>query len=167
MRFPPMKERFEQLEDILRIAKHMWSGDQSPYEGTHYVMPYPINNPQPLSKPHPPIVIGGMGPKKTLRFVAKYGDACNFFGGANSNLLIERLKILEGHCDDIGRPYDEIEKTVLETADLEQGGANVVIDRAKTLEQMGFEHVIFNVKGLYDQETLKVFTSEILPALKV
>jgi len=166
MRFPPTRERFEQLEEILQIAKHMWSGDTSAFEGKHFKLPYPVNNPQPLSKPHPPIMIGGMGPKKTLRFVAKYGDACNFFGAAEDDVLKDRLGILKGHCMDVGRPYEEIEKSVLQTADFEEGNADDVITRGETLQAMGFEHIIFNVKGEYSPEILEQFTKEIIPALK-
>ncbi len=166
MRFPPTSERFEQLEEILQISKHMWSGDTSAFKGKHFKLPYPVNNPQPLSKPHPPIMIGGMGPKKTLRFVAKYGDACNFFGAAENEVLKDRLEILKGHCQDAGRPYEEIEKTVLQTADFEEGNAEDVITRGKTLQAMGFEHIIFNVKGEYSPEILEQFTKEIIPALK-
>jgi F420-dependent oxidoreductase-like protein len=166
MTFPPIAERFEQLEEVLQIAKHMWSGNNSPYDGKHFKLPYPVNSPQPLSQPHPPILIGGMGPKKTLRFVAQYGDACNFFGGQETEVIKERLEILRGHCEDVGRPYEEIEKTVLQTADLEDGTAQDVIARGVALGEMGFEHVIFNVKGLYTPETLRLFTDEIIPALK-
>jgi F420-dependent oxidoreductase-like protein len=166
MRFPPTKERFERLEEILQIAKHMWSGDTSPFEGKHYKLPYPVNNPQPLSKPHPPILIGGMGPRKTLRFVAKYGDACNFFGRSEVEVLKERLEILKQHCEDLGRPYEEIEKTVLQTADLEGKNTQDVIANGKMLQEMGFEHLIFNVEGEYTPKTLQLFTEEIIPALK-
>jgi alkanesulfonate monooxygenase SsuD/methylene tetrahydromethanopterin reductase-like flavin-dependent oxidoreductase (luciferase family) len=166
MRFPPTKERFEQLEEILQIAKHMWSGDTSPYEGEHFNLPYPVNSPQPLSKPHPPILIGGMGPKKTLRFVAKYGDACNFFGRSETEVLEERLEILREHCEDLGRPYEEIEKTVLQTADFEDHSVGEIIANGKDLQELGFEHIIFNVKGAYTPETLKLFTNEIIPELK-
>jgi F420-dependent oxidoreductase-like protein len=166
MHFPPTKERFEQLEEILQIAKHMWSGDTTPYEGKHFKLPYPINNPQPLSKPHPPILIGGMGPKKTLRFVAKYGNACNFFGRSEVKVLKERLEILKKHCEDLGRPYEEIEKTVLQTADLEGGSTQDVIANGKDLEKLGFEHIIFNLKGQYTPEALELFTDEIIPGLK-
>jgi F420-dependent oxidoreductase-like protein len=166
MRFPPTRERFEQLEEILQIAKHMWAGNTSAFEGEHFNLPYPFNNPQPLSKPHPPILIGGMGPKKTLRFVAEYGDACNFFGASDDEVLQERLEILRGHCNDVGRDYEEIEKTVLQTADLEEGKAEDVITRGKTLQAMGFEHIIFNIKGEYTPENMKCFTQEIIPTLK-
>jgi F420-dependent oxidoreductase-like protein len=166
MRFPPTRERFEQLEEILQIAKHMWSGDTSSFEGKHFGLPYPVNNPQPITKPHPPILIGGMGPKKTLRFVAEYGDACNFFGAYEDEVLVERLEILRGHCEDLGRPYEEIEKTVLQTADFEDGSAQEVIDRGLVLKELGFEHIIFNIKGEYIEENLRQFTEEIIPTLK-
>jgi F420-dependent oxidoreductase-like protein len=166
MRFPSTKERFEQLEEILQIAKHMWSGDTSPFEGKHFNLPYPVNNPQPLSKPHPPILIGGMGPKKTLRFVAKYGDACNLFGRAEVEVLKERLEILEKHCEDLGRPYEEIEKTVLQTADFEDNSVQDIIANGKDLQELGFEHIIFNVKGEYTPEIMELFTDEIIPGLK-
>lgn len=166
MDYPSTKERFEQLEDILQIAKHMWAGDTTAFDGVRFHIPYPVNNPQPLSKPHPPILIGGMGPKKTLRYVAQYGDACNFFGGAEDEVLIERLEILKGHCQDVGRPYEEIEKTALQTADFEKGGAQEIIARGRALQEMGFEHIIFNIKGLYTPENLEKFTQEIIPALK-
>jgi F420-dependent oxidoreductase-like protein len=166
MRFPPTRERFEQLEEILQIAKHMWSGDTSPFEGKHFQLPYPVNNPQPLSKPHPPILIGGMGPKKTLRFVAKYGDACNFFGASEDEVLKNRLNVLKRHCEDLGRPLEEIEKTVLQTADFEEGSTEDVISRGRELQEMGFEHIIFNVKGEYTTKTVNHFTQEIIPTLK-
>lgn len=79
--FPPLSERFERLEETLQIAKHMWRGDITPYNGKYYHLAEPINNPQPLSNPHPPIMVGGSGEKKTLRLVAKYGDACNIVLG--------------------------------------------------------------------------------------
>ncbi|NIS78668.1 MAG: TIGR03560 family F420-dependent LLM class oxidoreductase [Anaerolineales bacterium] len=166
MRFPSTKVRFEMLEETLQIAKHMWSGDLTAYEGQHFNLPFPLNNPQPLSKPHPPILIGGMGPKKTLRLVAQYGDACNFFGRSEAEELKERLEILKGHCEDVGRPYGEIEKTVLQTADFEDGTVQDVITRGNELKELGFEHIIFNVKGLYTAETLELFTKEIIPVMK-
>jgi F420-dependent oxidoreductase-like protein len=166
MRFPPTVERFELLEETLQIAKHMWSGNTSAYQGKHFHLPYPVNNPQPLQKPHPPILIGGMGPKKTLRFVAQYANGCNFFGRSEDKLLQERLDILKGHCEDVGRPYEEIEKTVLLTADFEDGEVKDTLERANTLASMGFEHIIFNVKGLYTAQVLGTFTDEIIPALK-
>jgi F420-dependent oxidoreductase-like protein len=166
MVFPSKKERFEQLEEMLQIALHMWLGDTSPYEGKHFQMPYPVNCPQPLTRPHPPIMIGGMGPAKTLRMVAQYGDACNFFGGSGEELLCSRLETLKDHCQKLGRAYGDIEKTVLQTADLESGDAAQVIHQAKKLEEMGFQHIIFNIRGDYSRDNLELFTEEIIPALK-
>lgn len=166
MRFPPMKERFEQLKDILWIAHHMWSDNREPFEGTHTNMPYPVSSPQPLQKPHPPILIGGMGPTKTLRYVAKYADACNFFGNSENALLKERLDILQQHCQDLGRPYEEIEKTTLLTADLRDGSVDEVIERGRVLQEMGFGHLIFNIKNAYTPDNMAKFTDQIIPALK-
>jgi F420-dependent oxidoreductase-like protein len=166
MRFPPTKERFEQLEDILQLSHHMWSGNTSPFEGTHVKVPYPVNNPQPLSEPHPPILIGGMGPKKTLRFVAQYADACNIFGGRPDDEVKNSLEIIKRHCEDVGRDYNEIEKTVLQTTDLEGSSEPDPIIRGKQLKEWGFDHVIFNVKGLYNTKTMAYFTDEVIPALK-
>lgn len=166
MTFPSTRERFEQLEEILQIAKQMFSGDTSAYVGKQFQIPYPVNNPQPLSRPYPPILIGGMGPKKTLRYVAKYGDACNFFAGAGDDVILERLEILKGHCQDVGRPYEEIEKTALVTADLRDSDAREAILRGLKLGEMGFEHLIFNIKGDYSPENLELFIDEIIPALK-
>lgn len=167
MRFPPKKERFEQLEDILRLAQHMWLGNRAPFEGKHVSLPNPVNNPQPLTKPHPPILIGGMGPKKTLRFVAQYADACNFFGGRSDEEILQSLGILKGHCQDVGRDYNEIEKTILQTIDTRAGSASPEpVKRAQQFAEWGFDHVIFNINGLYDKQTLSYLGREVVPAIK-
>src|SRR4051794_10869716 len=118
--FPPLKERFERLEEVLQIAQQMWSGKTAPYQGKYYQLAEALTLPQPVSKPHPPIMIGGMGEQKTLRLVAKYADACNFFSHGGVTVLQEKLDVLKRHCDKLGRPYDEIEKTTLGTVDLSQ-----------------------------------------------
>lgn len=119
--FPPLAERFERLEETLQIAKHMWRGDRNPYHGKHYRLEEPINQPQPLTDPHPPILIGGMGERKTLRLVAQYADACNLFLRAGMEELSHKLDVLRGHCEDVGRDYGEIEKTTLGTVHLAPG----------------------------------------------
>ncbi len=165
MRFPSTKERFEQLEDILQLAHHMWRGDSSEFKGKHLTVPYPVNNPQPLAKPHPPILIGGQGEKKTLRFVAQYADACNLFGGAGNEALKHKLEVLKSHCQFIDRPYDEIEKTVLESFDLSIQSMDDVFARVKELKAIGFSHVIFNLKGDYTPEIVAEFGKKIVPEL--
>ena len=114
--FPPITERFERLEETLQIANQMWSGETAPYEGKHYQLAEPINSPQPLSQPHPPILIGGGGEKKTLRLVAQYADACNLFASA-ARQLGHKLDVLKRHCDAVGRDYATIERTALGMAD--------------------------------------------------
>jgi F420-dependent oxidoreductase-like protein len=106
--YPATAERFERLEETLQICRQMWDqSNDGPYEGKHYQLAETLCHPAPISKP--PILIGGGGEKKTLRFVAKYADACNIFGSAEE--VAHKLEVLRRHCDDVGRDYDEIEKT--------------------------------------------------------
>ena len=107
-----MGERFERLEETLRICLQMWSDDNGPFEGKHYQLAETLNSPPPLRHPHPPILIGGGGEKKTLRLVARYADACNLFG-TGADEVAHKLDVLRAHCAAEGRDYDEIEKTVI------------------------------------------------------
>ncbi|WP_433260767.1 LLM class F420-dependent oxidoreductase [Micromonospora vinacea] len=109
----PVAERFERLEETLRICRQMWSADDGPFNGKHYQLAETINSPQPLSRPHPPIMIGGGGEKKTLLLVARYADACNLFGRGGIDDVARKLDVLRGHCAAEGRDYDTIEKTVV------------------------------------------------------
>jgi len=108
----PVAERFERLEETLRICLQMWSDDDGPFEGRHYRLEETLNVPQPIQRPHPPIMIGGGGEQKTLRLVARYADACNLFG-APPEEIAHKLDVLRGHCETEGRDYDRIAKTVL------------------------------------------------------
>ncbi|MFE9914019.1 LLM class F420-dependent oxidoreductase [Micromonospora sp. NPDC005553] len=109
----PVAERFERLEETLRICLQMWSADDGPFNGQHYQLAETINSPQPLSRPRPPIMIGGGGEKKTLLLVARYADACNLFGRGGIDDIARKLDVLRGHCAAEGRDYDSIEKTVV------------------------------------------------------
>ncbi|MEU8424143.1 LLM class F420-dependent oxidoreductase [Micromonospora sp. NPDC048835] len=109
----PVAERFERLEETLRVCLQMWSADDGPFNGQHYQLAETINSPQPLSRPRPPIMIGGGGEKKTLLLVARYADACNLFGRAGIDDITRKLDVLRGHCAAEGRDYDTIEKTVV------------------------------------------------------
>ena len=121
--FPPLAERFERLEETLQIVHQMWSDDDGPYVGTHYTLAETINVPQAITQPHPPIMIGGMGEKKTLRLVAQYADACNLFTGpaTGADEVQAKLGVLEEHCRDVGSDFDAIRKTILWTGPLDPG----------------------------------------------
>jgi F420-dependent oxidoreductase-like protein len=165
--FPPLRERFERLEEALRIAKQMWSDDVGPFEGEHYRLAETLNVPQPLSRPHPPILIGGLGERKTLRLVAQYGDACNLFGFVGPDVLRHKLDVLKRHCDDVGRSYDEIERTTLDTADLAPGKQTTrdIVEKCRGYAALGIQHAIFNVPAVEQLAPLEAFGKEIIPAV--
>ncbi|MCA2224699.1 LLM class F420-dependent oxidoreductase [Nonomuraea aurantiaca] len=137
LRFPSLAERFERLEETLQIAKQMWSDEDKPYEGEHYRLERTLNSPQA----RPPILIGGSGEKKTLRLVAEYADACNFLHGAD---VRHKLGVLRGHCERLGRPYEDIEKTLhMRIPDGESVEESV--QRCGDLAALGIDHVIVAV----------------------
>ncbi len=108
----PLAERFERLEETLQICLQMWSDDNGPFDGRHYQLAETLCVPAPLSRPHPPILVGGGGERKTLRLAARYADACNLFGTGPADVA-HKLAVLRSHCDGEGRDYDRIQKTVL------------------------------------------------------
>jgi F420-dependent oxidoreductase-like protein len=165
--FPPTAERFERLEEALQISHQMWSGEVGSFEGKHYQLDETLNSPQALSEPHPPIMVGGGGEKKTLRLVAQYADACNLFAYGGKEVLGHKLDVLRGHCEDVGRDYDEIEKTTLGTAHLAPGqmSAEDIIGMCRDQSEVGVQHAIFNMPNVHDIEPLKRFGEEIIPAV--
>src|SRR5262245_3675464 len=165
--FPSLKERFERLEEALQIAHQMWSDDRTPYNGTHYQLADPLNHPQPLTKPHPPIMIGGGGEQKTLRLVAQYADACNLFVRGGIDGIRHKLEVLRGHCEAVGRPYDAIERTTLGTVNLGPGkmSADDVIGLCRELAEVGIQHAIFNMPNVHELAPLEIFGREIIPAV--
>jgi F420-dependent oxidoreductase-like protein len=166
--FPPVATRFEQLEETLRLAKQVWCGNFSPFLGEHFQLQEPIINPRPLADPHPPILIGGMGEKKTLRLVAEYGDACNLFFRAGSDVLKHKLEVLRGHCQELGRPFQEIELTTLGTVNLDQGemSPSDVIEKCEQLAGLGFQHVIFNMPNVHRTSHLELLGREVIPEVR-
>ena len=111
--FPPVAERFERLEETLQICLQMWDPDDNgPYRGRHYELAETLCSPPPISRPRPPIIIGGSGERKTLRLVARYADACNFFATSPAEVA-HKLDVLRRHCDDAGRDEAAITKTIL------------------------------------------------------
>ncbi len=164
--YPSTAERFEQLEDNLKLAKALWASDETSFAGKHFSAPAITNNPRPLSNPHPRIMIGGTGPNKTLRMVAQYADACNIGDWVGTENMQKALDTLKGHCESLGRDYDTIEKTSLCTVHL-SGDDTVesIIRRIKELSAMGFTHAIFNMPDGYKMTPLETFAKEIIPAV--
>jgi F420-dependent oxidoreductase-like protein len=162
--FPPVSERFERLEETLQIAKQMWSGEVQPFNGKHYQLAEPINNPMPLSRPHPPILIGGTGERKTLRLVAQYANACNFFTFIGHAEIARKLDVLRAHCEAIGRDYSEIERTSLGEIQAD-GPIDVarIVQECRHLADVGIQHAIFNMPGGYDLSNVKALGREVIP----
>ncbi|UQX89066.1 LLM class F420-dependent oxidoreductase [Jatrophihabitans telluris] len=159
--FPPLAERFERLEETLQIAQQMWLGDESPYTGKHYSLARPLNSPQSVQRPHPPILIGGTGEKKTLRMVAQYGDACNIFE-QGPDFIRGKLDVLQQHCADQGRDYAEIHKTTLGRLKLSRdGGGHTVtvdqaVDRFGTLAALGIDEALFNMPDVDEADNFEL-----------
>jgi F420-dependent oxidoreductase-like protein len=160
---PPAGERFDRLEEALQICLQMWSGNDGPYEGRHYRLARTLNSPQPLTRPYPPILVAGGGEKKTLRLVAKYAHACNV--GATPELE-HKLDVLRRHCEDVGRDYDDITKTVITRLDPGPRGerAGEVLEQLAGLAALGVSHVQTQVPGVADIAPLEVFAERIIPA---
>src|SRR5438105_746205 len=169
--FPPTKERFEMLEETLQIAHIMWSGEVRRFDGKHFHLAETLNSPQALTKPHPPILLGGGGEQKTLRFVAKYADACNFFFRMGSDVMKHKLDVLRGHCEAEGRPYEEIEKTSLSHVMVtRQGGEGSMspqqaIDEFGEAAELGFDHAITGMGNVSQPDAFEVFKETIVPAV--
>lgn len=165
--FPPLAERFERLEETLQIAVQMFSDDDGPYRGRHYQLAETLNSPQSVQRPHPPILIGGLGEKKTLRLVAQYGDACNLFQFIGNDELVRKLDVLRAHCDALGRDYAEIEKTALSTADLRPGQSTSgqIVALCEELAKIGFDQVIFNFTNVERIAPLDAFGRDVIPAV--
>jgi F420-dependent oxidoreductase-like protein len=163
--FPPLAERFERLEEALRICRQMWSDDDGPFDGEHYHLGRTLNSPQPLSRPHPPILVGGSGERKTLRLVARYADACNLFDSPD---LARKLDVLRDHCAAEGRDYDTIEKTVQTRFDLGAGGERVqeTIDHLHELSELGFTVAHGSLEGVGTLRPLDLMGDRVIPAIE-
>lgn len=164
--FPPLKERFVQLEETLQIVHQMWSGTVAPYQGRYNQLAETLSSPQPLRQPHPPILVGGGGEQKTLRLVARYADACNLTERMGHEAMRHKLDVLKGHCEQFGRPYEALEITSLGTVQLGPGAmtATDLIARCRTLADLGVQHAIFNMPNVAELTPLETFRREIIPA---
>jgi F420-dependent oxidoreductase-like protein len=161
--FPPVKQRFEQLEDALQIALQMWSDDEGPFEGKRNRLTETVNRPQPLQRPRPKILIGGSGEKVTLKLVARYADACNLFGDAST--VRHKLGVLKEHCEREGRDYDAIWKTVYYRLDPGRDGVRVpqMIEELGELAEAGVQGAIGGCRGVQYLEPLEIIGREVIP----
>ena len=165
--FPPLGERFEMLEETLQIAHGMWAGERGSEEafaGRHYQATRLLNVPQALSRPRPPIMIGGGGERKTLKLVAKYADATNVFGGPTA--IHHKYEVLRRHCADIGRDPEEIERSTLQGIDFKRESPAEVVDRFGELADAGAQHVIFNLHDVEDPANLETVGRDVIPQLR-
>ncbi|OLT13649.1 LLM class F420-dependent oxidoreductase [Pseudonocardia sp. CNS-139] len=160
--FPPLAERFERLEEALQVVLQMWAEGDAPYEGKHYTLARTLNAPQPLQSPRPRILIGGGGERKTLRMVAQYADACNLFAGPE---LERKLGVLRGHCEALGRPYEEIEKTAQILLDVGEKGEHLdtFLETLRGLAALGVQAVQGKLPNVWEPERMRFFAREVVP----
>jgi F420-dependent oxidoreductase-like protein len=172
--FPPTAERFERLEETLRIVHQMWSGDDRPFTGKHYSLARPLNSPGAVQQPHPPVLIGGVGERKTLRLVAQYADGCNFIGYLvnDKEARKRKLEVLRAHCQAIGRPYEQIERTLYYWVHITRDGREgsltpeAAIDYFAGLADEGFDHVIVRLPNATDLEPFDLLAERVIPAVE-
>src|SRR3954447_23166469 len=139
---PPVPERYERLEETLLLARQLWNDDRTAFAGRHHTLERPVGNPRPLTTPHPPVLIGGMGERRTLRLVAQYADACNLFDIPDGGATVRRkLDVLARHCDELVRPFGDIEKTISSRWTPDEPVAELA-ERLATLERLGLDHAV-------------------------
>jgi F420-dependent oxidoreductase-like protein len=158
---PPVAERFQRLEETLQIAARMWAGDETPFDGTHYRLEHPLAIPAPARRPHPPVLIGGAGERRTLRLVAQYADACNLPDIPDGGQTVKhKLAVLSRHCEAVGRPYEAIEKTL--STRLEAGeSSDEFVRRCAGAAALGIEHMGVAVAGPWTEEALATIAAAI------
>jgi F420-dependent oxidoreductase-like protein len=161
--FPSTSERFERLEEALQICLQMFDRSEEPFEGKHYQLGRTLNRPEPLSRPHPPVLIGGSGERKTLRMVARYADSCNIFDTPDIN---HKLDVLRQHCEREGRNYDDIEKTVQMRFELGPNGERVeaIMERLGELAALGFQVAHGSVIDAGSLRPLEIMAEQVIPA---
>ena len=158
---PPVTERFQRLEETLRIAAQMWAGDDAPFEGRHYRLGRPEGSPPPIQRPRPRVLIGGTGERKTLRLVAQYADACNLFDIPDGGRTVRhKLDVLARHCADLGRPYEQIEKTL--STRLEAGeSSDAFAGRCAAAAALGVEHMVVLTSSPWTAEAVSTLAAAI------
>jgi F420-dependent oxidoreductase-like protein len=164
--FPPLRERFEILEDTLQLAKRVWAGDRGAFDGKHVHLTEQIDVPAPVQKPHPPILIGGGGERKTLRLVAQYADATHCGSGPDN--FRHKMEVLRKHCEDVGRDFEEIERcTGMDVArpdrrpgQLADGG--LLLERVGDLSDVGAQALFVVLPKLADSDSIERFGKEVI-----
>lgn len=170
--FPPLAERFGRLEELLQIALQMWSGEAKPFEGKYSHLDYALNVPNTIQRPHPPILIGGAGEQKTLRLVAQYADACNLFARLGMDGIGHKLEVLRQHCERLGRPYEQIEKTTLGAPMITKSGGNgsqtpkEALAYFEQLAGLGIDQAIFSMPNVSDPDIFDLLAKELVPAVE-
>ncbi|MFJ2157913.1 LLM class F420-dependent oxidoreductase [Streptomyces sp. NPDC087856] len=164
--YPPLAERFERLEETLQICLQMWDPKANgPYEGKHYRLAETLCVPAPVSSPHPEIMIGGGGEKKTLRLVAQYADACNLIVSTPDELR-HKLSVLRGHCDTLGRDYDRIRKTIVHTGEsVTTGDLEAFLREIDGFTKLGVDTVILGPRTGEPAEWIERFVAPAVPRL--
>jgi F420-dependent oxidoreductase-like protein len=160
--FPPTAERFERLEEAILICQQMWSDSEGPFEGKHYQLGRTLNSPQPLTQPHPYLMIGGSGEKKTLRLVAQYADACNIAASPDAT---RKLDVLRAHCDAAGRNYDDIEKTTIFPLD-PANTADDIVATASRMAEAGFTAAYVYARDIPERERIIELFAAAAPRLR-
>jgi F420-dependent oxidoreductase-like protein len=165
--FPPLGQRFEMLDETLQIAHQMWQGErgtEAEFHGRQFQATRLMNSPQSISRPRVPIMIGGGGEQKTLKLVAQYADASNVFGGPEQ--IHHKYEVLREHCEAVGRDFDEIERTNLQSINLGRDSATQIVDRFGELADAGAQHLIFSLADVQDARHLETIGRDIVPQLK-
>lgn len=171
--FPPLGTRFEMLEETLQLVRAMWQGEHGsggPFNGSHYQAERLLNSPQVLTRPHPPILIGGGGERKTLRLVARYADATNVFGGGD--MIRHKYAVLREHCEAVGRDYQSIERTNLNSLYVTRDGREGSLTPAQAVDLMGgwaeagSQHAIFSLRNVWDGSGLELVGGEVIPHVR-
>ena len=169
VRFPPIAERFEMLEDLLQIAHRAWTGETGPFEGRHTTLAEQMDSPPPVQKPHPPILIGGGGERKTLRLVARYGDATHQTT-SDPDVMRHKLDVLRRHCENERRDFDEIERYCglrLRPASGQAGpiaDAATLLERADALRAAGSQGLFVALPRIADSDSIERFGAEVIAA---
>lgn len=160
--FPPLRERYERLEETLQICLQMWSDDNGPYKGTHYQLAETLCSPRPVSLPRPRVLIGGSGERKTLRMVARYADACNIIGDAST--VAHKVDVLRGHCRQVGRDPSEIEVTALAWFP-DDADADAILRESEALAAVGVDTVVARSDGPEPSKWLEQTWGPVVPRL--